>query len=354
VLRAVSGTYSSHPTALLSLAARVPGFDLTAYRGIDETRCGVRVPAMRRSKYLLATELAATYLSATRVPLEQHHWRLVEAGVPPAEYLRWRDRVLEALQVPLTARAVRRALLARGADVPHGLPKLLATMTYDGSLLRTGGRSTLGDQVEYVATAAWLGAELPDVDRTEAVRTVVELYLRSHGPVRPADIAWWTASSQRQARQVLRDLGAVDVGGEYFATADHADALLDANVPDALDDPLRRPVVLPPWDGYVMGYAPDGRQRICTPEAQQQLFDSAGNSLGAVLGVDGLMATWTLHRRDAGAVATLRPLDRCTSYDAAVERLEAFGAVLGCEVTVVTKTDAVPRLGRNGRPTARS
>jgi hypothetical protein len=41
--------------------------------------------------------------------------------------------------------------------------------------------------------------------------------------------------------------------------------------------------ILPKWDCYTMGYAPDGRGRFVHPDVQERVYTPAGDGLGVVL-----------------------------------------------------------------------
>jgi hypothetical protein len=74
----------------------------------------------------------------------------------------------------------------------------------------------------------------------------------------------------------------VDVGGGLLLPADEQDAFeriapLD---PAAVD-------VLPKWDAYTMGHAPDGRQRLVDDAHLARAYSTAGTRVGATAG-DGL------------------------------------------------------------------
>ena len=52
--------------------------------------------------------------------------------------------------------------------------------------------------------------------------------------------------------------------------------------------------IIPKWDAYKMGYAPDGRARFVTPDTQSRIYDLVGDGVGAIL-LNGLaIAAWDL------------------------------------------------------------
>jgi hypothetical protein len=165
-----------------------------------------------------------------------------------------------------------------------------------GQVLRVGA-SLRTDQLKWVATSAWLGRPFEEVDRAAALAWLGRAYLSAFGPARVADFAWWAGCTRRDATTALVRLRAVERDGLL---------LLEEDV-DAFDnveaiDPARVDVV-PKWDSYTMGYAPDGRERFIDESFLKLAYTSVGGSPGATAG-DGLplvlrggraVATWS-HR----------------------------------------------------------
>ena len=59
---------------------------------------------------------------------------------------------------------------------------------------------------------------------------------------------------------------------------------------ETVESPGRGSVdLLPKWDSYTMGYAPDERRRFVHPEAQTRVYNEPGHGLGVVL-VEGAAA----------------------------------------------------------------
>ena len=65
-LRAVVAVYATHPTAPLALWTRSRSFTPAAYRRIDRDRKAVRLPAMRRTVFLVPRDHVAEMFAATR------------------------------------------------------------------------------------------------------------------------------------------------------------------------------------------------------------------------------------------------------------------------------------------------
>ena len=95
--------------------------------------------------------------------------------------------------------------------------------------------------------------------------------------------------------------------------------------------------ILPQWDSYTMGYAPDGRERFVEPGNQDQIYVSmgatGGNALGVVL-VNGLAhGSWKSRFRGNRMLVSLnmfeRPSQRLGKQIRA--RLDEIATVLGAE-----------------------
>ncbi len=95
VLKDVIGVYSSHPTAALSLFARMGVFDEQAFLQLDEHKLAMRVPAMRESVYWVPKETAHLVMSATLPLPDDVYWekRYSQKGrdIPPEMYEEWKN-----------------------------------------------------------------------------------------------------------------------------------------------------------------------------------------------------------------------------------------------------------------------
>src|SRR5207302_3509558 len=121
------------------------------------------------------------------------------------------------------------------------------------------------EQVEASEARVWLGRE----------------YLRAFGPARVVDFAWWAGLPRGSAVAALATVPTVKRDGLLLLEED-ADAF-DRTTPiepDVID-------VVPKWDSYSMGYAPDGRQRFIDDRFLSLAYTSVAGSPGATSG-DGL------------------------------------------------------------------
>jgi Winged helix DNA-binding domain len=276
-LRGVVAVYSSHPTAPLSLHARAGGFDAAGFRWLEEDRAALRLPAMRGSIHVLPRESAHLAFRATSPTTAAQRWRLRYAGVSEERYDELKTEILEAAREPRTSRQI-------GAEIDESgesLRAVIQTMTFEGVLLRVGAEGLRSNALRYVAADAWLVDGLPDAHPDEALSWLAGEYLRAFGPAHPEDFRWWTGVSKERATTALSSVETVEVGEGYLLPAADGDGFeaIEAPGPGSVD-------LLPKWDCYTMGYAPDGRRRLVRPDLQGRAYSEVGDGLGVVL-VDG-------------------------------------------------------------------
>ena len=323
-LRDVVGVYSAHPTGPLSLHVRAKSFDEHSFRRLETERLALRVPAMRTSIHIVPRQTAHLVFWATHKPMSQQRWRIRDAGISEDEYDRLRSAILQAARRTKTARELREDL----GGTETSLTPLLQTMAFEGVLLRVGAESLRSNALRYVAAEAWLGGGLPKVDTHEALSWLAGEFLRVFGPARPEDFRWWAGRAARGASDALTSVETVEIGDGYLLLAgDLEDFERAGAVPGQSVD------LLPKWDCYTMGYAPDGRQRFVHPDVQNRLYDADGNGLGAVL-VDGTAAgAWSARLAGRRMEVELDMFERPGTRlkRAVVEQFEAIAALLGVE-----------------------
>lgn len=254
-LHGVVAVYSSHPSAPLSLLVRTRGFGAEWLGEAEARREVVRLSGPRGSIHLMPADTAPRIFATVRLPMEKFAGNLAYAKIERAEYDALKRRMPEILREPMTPAEAQQAF-GMGAN----LMTALRIMAYEGLVLRLGG-SLRTDVLRYVSTEAWLGHPLEEPDADESLRWLTMEYLRAFGPARVKDVAWWIGTSQKRAAEALRDAETADVGGGMLLPADQQAAFASTEPidPDAV-------ALLPKWDAYTMGYAPDGRRRFVADE----------------------------------------------------------------------------------------
>ncbi|HEY0741755.1 MAG TPA: winged helix DNA-binding domain-containing protein [Chryseosolibacter sp.] len=64
-----------------------------------------------------------------------------------------------------------------------------------------------GKQQTLVLLDEWIPNKQPELSKEEAMRRLAEIYVRSHGPVLPEDLAWWSGLSKTEATSAIKSLG---------------------------------------------------------------------------------------------------------------------------------------------------
>ena len=279
-LRRLVVAYSSHPSAPLTLLARVPALTPDGFAGLEGRRDAIRIPAVRLAISLVPTAFAPRVFAATRQPVEKFARNLDWAKITPADYAALKRRALEIARAPVGAKDLQ-AALATGDTAESKPMTAVRVMAYEGQMLRLGG-GLRADTLRYVATDAWLGEPLAEEDPAASLAWLADAYLRAYGPARPADFAWWAGVTRTRAKAALTGVRTVDIGDGLLLPTDQESAFAASEplAPDAL-------ALLPKWDSYAMGLAPDGRDRLVPTAHLKRAYSTAGSGTGATSG-DGL------------------------------------------------------------------
>jgi hypothetical protein len=274
-LRSIVGVYGANPHGALSLLARVPRVMPGMVDGAIDSRTALRLPAMRRALWMLHTETAHLAFRALD-QLELVLPLLRRQGITDDEYARLEHEILLAAGFPKTAAEIRDAI----KQPPEKLGPVLHALAAEGKLLYLREKPP-SNAFTYAATRVWLGHDLPDADRAEALVWLAGDYLKGYGPATIEDFAWWAGLEPDDASKALR-----------------------AHEPEDLDDGLlmwptdmkafegTRPVanrvnLLPALDPYTLGYAPGSRVRFADPELLPFLYDKSGVNSTSVILIEG-------------------------------------------------------------------
>lgn len=283
VLRSVCGVYSTHPCGPLSLAARSQSFDPEAFHKLDSEKLALRMPAMRGSIHMLDRETAPLILAAVLPGPDDPSWakRYSQEGrdIPAEHYPAWQEEVYALTTEPLTVAQLKKKLTVLP---PDKLKFVLNRMGYERKVLRYGDARIQANTIGYVGTTNWLGNAFPIKDVDEALGWLAGEYLRAFGPARIKDFKWWAGVTMARAKAAFATQELVEVEKGYFANPGDAAEFeqYEADLEGVVD-------LLPQWDCYIMGYAPDGRERFVHPAFQPQVYGklgaTRGNGLGTIL-----------------------------------------------------------------------
>jgi winged helix DNA-binding protein len=310
-LRDVIAVYSSHPSAPLSLHARTKDLTAAAFRELDV----LRLPSMRQSLHLLPADTAHLAFRAVPEPAARSARRLKTFGLTDEAYAALRDAVLAATaSQPRTAKELREATGAGKA-----LPAVISMMSREGVLVRLGADGLRSNELRYLATA------IAEADADEALVWLAGEYLRAFGPARAADFTWWAGTSAKRANQALAAVDTEELDRRLLIRAeDRAAFEKRRTAPSGAVD------LLPKWDAYTMGFAPDGRDRFAHSDIVGDLYEKSGDGRPVIL-VEGTAAgVWSVKAGKGGAIEVElelfeKPAKKLqTALDERAEAVQAF------------------------------
>ena len=186
----------------------------------------------------------------------------------------------------------------------------------------------IGRQPSFVLIDTWVAHSL-EPSREEGMATVVERYVRSHGPVTEKDVAGWLLQPLGFTREALAliepRLAREEVDDQVWLS--HVDARSH-----------ERPTgvhLLPQWDEFLLGYT--SREPALPPEHVAKVVPGRNMVFQPTLVVDGeVSGTWHRTMRRSHVVVEVRPFAPLSAARrGALDRAAAgYGRFLGCEVEV--------------------
>jgi len=329
VLKDVIGVYSAHPTAPLSLFARSKQFSESEFHQLEKSKLAVRIPAMRQSAYFLPTEFASSVKAAVLPAPDDPYWekRYLQKGriIPVEKYPEWKEQILSFAQVPKSASEIKQETSIPDAS----LKPMLNRLAFEGSLLRIGSKNLRSNLINYVSTQSWLGKSFVYQQADKALYWLAGKYLKAFGPARIKDFQWWTGVTLTSAKKAVSRLQTVPIEGNYLLLAEDLEKFENEKISanDTVD-------LLPQWDCYTMGYAPDGRSRFVSPDLQQQIYGklgaTGGNALGVVLANGTVHGTWNSRFSGTQMKIDLKMFEKPTATVSKIirQKFEEIAAIL--------------------------
>jgi hypothetical protein len=328
---AVVGLHASDPaTVFLSVLARGSELDIEGILAeMYDARSLIRLMGMRRTLFVVPTDTATVvhHAAALDVAAAARRRLLKQLADGPMDpplptdvggWLSGLEAEVEAYVEsagPVDGAAIgeavpglRTAFLPR-TDKPYDVRRtvvstVLTLMAVEGRLVR--GRplgSWTSRRHTWEVAARWWPQGIPDLDRDEARRQLVERYLRAFGPATETDVAWWTGWPLGVTRAALGSLRAAPLG----------DGLVMADDVDPLPTPAPGAALLPALDPTPMGWKQRGWFQ---PEDTTGLYDRNGNIGPTVWWAGEIVGVWTV--RGDGTVATRLLADRGRAAGTAV------------------------------------
>jgi hypothetical protein len=250
--------------------------------------------------------------------------RYRQLGITDVEIRTARRLFEDHLTEPMSRPAVIKLLAAHGIDPSDQRAYHLVGHHCMTGLLCQGPIE--GRQPTFVLVDSWVPASR-EPSREEGMATIVERYVRSHGPVTDKDVAGWMAQPLGFAREALALLGDRLVREELDGVTwlAHADA-----------GPPARPgsvLLLPQWDEFLLGYK--SRDLALPPEHLDRVVPGRNLQFQPTVVVDGeVSGIW---RRRLAASTTVLEVElfepaSATRWAAIETAAAAYGRFLGRSV----------------------
>ena len=229
-----------------SLAQRAPGLTPADVDEALATGAVIRTHALRPTWHFLARDDARFVLGLTGPRVQKGSTsRYAQLGLDARTLARVERTILKALSggAELTRRELRDVLEKSRIDVTgqrfaHMLGHCELRMVICSGAPR-GKDNTFAAFDAKVPPA-------PPLEDTDAIRVLVERYLRSHGPAAIADLGWWASLKASDIRTALHDIDAVSAmvdGHELW--------WIDPPVPARRTKDIR---LLETFDEFIVGY----------------------------------------------------------------------------------------------------
>ncbi len=317
---ALAGLHATDPTSvMLAARRRLAGAGVeTIERALYEDRSVVRMLGMRRTMFVVPVDLMPVIQAASTAALIPGERRklvgMLEAAGVAEDGAAWLAAVSAATLAELVARGeataaeLGRAVPGLGQQIVVGAgtrsearqgvaTRVLFLLAAEGLIVR--GRplgswtSTLN---RWAPLASWLGAPMAATATQPARVELARRWLTAFGPGTFADLKWWTGWPVGVVKEVLAELGPVEV-----VLADGARGLLLADDVEPTRAPEPWAAALPGLDPTVMGWFERGW--FLGPH-RGLLFDRTGNA-GPTIWWDGRVVGGWAQRRDGEVVHEL-------------------------------------------------
>ena len=244
--------------------------------GAIQSRHALRLPAMRRSVWMVQAETAHLAFRS----LEQAGPALASLrrlGISEDEYVRLEREILLAAGRPMMSEQIREAI----KQPPERLGPVLHALAAEGKLLYIKQKTPLSNAFSYAATRVWLGHELPEADPTEALVWLAGDYLKAFGPATVEDFACWAGVEPLQAEPAMNAHDPADVGDGLLMWPN------DVHAFEGTRPVANRVNLLPALDPYTTGYAESSRVRFADRELLPFLYDRTGLNSTSVILIEG-------------------------------------------------------------------
>jgi hypothetical protein len=303
VISDVGGLHATgSATPYLSMFNRNPEFNSPdLYKAYFTDHSVGRIRCIRKTIFTLTRDMMPIFHQATASMVSRASFRFMNGqGIAQETYDELSARIFEYLASgEKTIYEIKHEL-----KIEDGLSAILYFMCDQGLLIRgrpikdwRDNRHSYACFVDYFPDL-----ELHSVSEEDAILYLVEIYLKSFGPVTENDITWWTGLGKtkvRNALNVIRDnliqLQFLFQEGEYLMFDSDWDTLQDL---ESVDQTVIN--LLPTLDPYLMGYK--DRLRYLDDRYREYIFDKTGNVTSTILINGQIRGIWGVENKDRSTI----------------------------------------------------
>lgn len=282
------GIYSNRPTSWQVVMSRNPNVTLEQAISMEESENLVRIPGMRRSKFIMNKTLASKVFNIFKMDYSKHEWRLKEGNVSLEEYEKQISDIISYTQDEgKSLDNIRKEL-----DIAkESIRSIVNFATYTGDLLRV--------PTENIWSNRWVYKSAPDnflnidINIEEAKRELADRYLYQYGPITIKDLSWWMNIGKKEAYSILKNIDSKNVGNNFWIHVNKYEDFENFKNNDLNQDEYK---FLPSWDPILMGYSPNSLQRESIGLDKINGYDKSGNGLPIIMFGNKAIATWKIRK----------------------------------------------------------
>jgi hypothetical protein len=288
IVEDICGLHSTElKTSYLSLFARTNSFKKSDLeRELYEKKNVARIRGMRRTLFIETLNLVPIIHAATFNLIEKSFEKFMEFHkVSLKEYQEISKNIISILKHrELSASEIRKDLNSKS-----NIPAIIQVMGNRGLLIRGRPIRDWKDRRNKYALFKDYFPELAlnTYEENEAIKILIEKYIKAYGPVTETDIAWWTGLTKTKIRGALKGnetrferIKISNIENTYLIDKDDFKILEE----DTLTE-KNSLILLPLLDPYPMGYK--DRERYLSEKNYNKLFDRSGNITSTIF-LDGV------------------------------------------------------------------
>lgn len=283
------GIYSNRPTSWQVVMSRNPNITLEQAVSMEESEYLIRIPGMRKSKFIMEKDLANKVFNAFKLNCSKHEWRLKEGGVNLEKY----KKLIGKIKKHTRDEAKSLESIRKDLDIDkESIRAIVNFATYNGDLLRVPTKNIWSNRWIYksVPTSFW------DVDYKlkEIKEDLVERYLYQYGPITIKDLSWWMNIGKKESYSMLKNTNSKYIGNNFWIHTKKYEKFKDFKIKE---ENLNEYRFLPSWDPILMGYSPDSIQRESIGLNDINGYDKSGNGLPIIMLGNKAIATWKIRKK---------------------------------------------------------